>query len=135
MSILPVINAPLGVQLNRVAFLIYSLVFAWPIWRWGHAIAVSGHLIFDGFIFCSLLGLFYSFIRARRSRWFLAVLGILIPAAFWSLMLPQFSRPAWWEWPIDVAIVLFVWMGIPIMLVTSLFRHKKTSQYFTDDAT
>jgi len=134
MNILRVIKAPLGVQLNRTAFLIYGLVFSWPIWRWGHTIAVSGHLIFEGFIFCSLLGLFYSCICARRSRWILAVLGILIPAVFWCLMLPEFSRPAWWEWPFDVVLVLVVWMGIPILLVTSLFRHKKTSQYFTNDA-
>jgi len=30
MSILPLVKAPLGVQLNRVAFTVYAAFFAWP---------------------------------------------------------------------------------------------------------
>jgi len=59
------------------------------------------------------------------------VLGIAIPAAFWTLMIPEFSRPAWWELPLDIVLVSVIWMGIPIMLVVALFRDKKTSEYFT----
>jgi uncharacterized integral membrane protein len=131
MSVLRVIKAPLGVQLNRAAFLIYAVFFSWPWWHFRHTIVASGLVIFGSFIFCSLFGLSYSFIRIRRSRWIMAVLGLAIPAAFWTLMLSEFSRPAWWEWPLDTVLVLVVWMGIPILLTISLFRDKKTSEYFT----
>jgi len=131
MSVLQVIKAPLGVQLNRAAFLIYAAFFSWPWWHFRHTIVASGLVIFGSFIFCSLLGFGYSFIRMRRSRWILAVLGIAIPAAFWTLMIPEFSRPAWWELPLDIVLVSVIWMGIPIMLVVALFRDKKTSEYFT----
>ena len=135
MSILPLIKAPLGVQLNRVAFTIYAAFFAWPLWSFRHTASVSGLVIFSGFVFCSLLGLGYTFIRVRRSRWILAVLGLVIPAVFWSGMsLMEFSRPAWWEWPFDILFVLVVWFGIPILLAVSLFRDKKTSEYFTTSA-
>jgi hypothetical protein len=131
MRVLRVIKAPLGVQLNRAAFLIYTAFFSWPCWHWRQKIVVSGIVIFGSFIFCSLLGLGYSFIRIRRSRWIMAVLGLAIPAAFWTLMLPMFSRPAWWEWPLDIVLLPVLWMGIPVMLAIALFRDKKTSEYFT----
>jgi hypothetical protein len=127
MSILSIIKAPHGVQLNRIAFTLYAIFFAWPIWRFRHTITFHGLLIFESFIFCSLLGLFYSCIRARRSRWILAVLDLLMAAVFWSLMLPAFSRPAWWEW----SLALVMWFSIPAALVALLFRDKKTSEYFT----
>jgi hypothetical protein len=130
MGILSVIRAPHGVQLNRVVFTLYGILFTWAIWRFRHAITFHGLLIFESFIFCSLLGLFYSCIRARRSRWILAVLDFLMPAVFWLLMLPVFSRPAWWEWP----FVLVMWFSIPTGLVALLFRDKKTSEYFTTQA-
>jgi len=48
--------------------------------------------------------------------------------------LMEFSRPAWWEWPFDILFVLVVWFGIPILLAVSLFRDKKTCEYFTTSA-
>lgn len=132
---LAVIKAPLGVQLNRLAFLLYAIFFAWPLWCFRHTISVSGLVIFSSFVFCSLLGLGYSFIRVGRSRWILAVLGLVIPIVFWtSMCLMEFSRPAWWEWPFGAMFALVVWFGIPIMLAVSLFRDRKTSEYFTKQA-
>lgn len=135
MSVLRAIKTPLGVQLNRAAFLVYAIFFAWPLWHFRHTVALSGLVILGSFVFCSLLGLGCSFIRFSRSRWILAVLGLLIPAAFWaSMSLMEFSRPAWWEWLFDAVLILVVWMGIPIMLAVSLFRDRKTCEYFTKKA-
>jgi len=135
MSVSRVIKAPLGVQLNRLAFAIYAAFSCLPLWHFRHVGSLEGELIFGGFVFCSFLGLGYSFIRVRRSRWILAVLGLAIPAVFWaSMWLMEFSRPAWWEWPFDLVLILVVWMGIPIMLALSLFRDRKTSEYFTKQA-
>jgi hypothetical protein len=127
-----VIKAPLGVWLNRIAFTIYAIFFAWPLWNFRHTISVSGLVIFISFELCSLLGLSYSFIRLRRSRWILATFGLLIPAAFWtSMCLMEFSKPAWWEWPFDIVFALVVWFGFPLLFAVSLFKDKKTSEYFT----
>jgi len=135
MSILPLIKAPVGVQLNRVAFTVYAAFFAWPLWSLRHAISGSGLVIFASFVFCSLLGLGYTFVRLRRTRWILAVLGLVIPAVFWTGMcLMEFSRPAWWEWPLVIPFALVVWFGIPTVLAVSLFRDKNTSEYFTTSA-
>jgi len=135
MSILPLFKAPLGVQLNRVTFTIYAAFFAWPLWNFRHTASVSGVIVFSSFVVCSLLGLGYTFVRVRRSRWILAVLGLVIPAVFWSGMISmEFSRPARWEWPFDILFALTGWFGIPILLAVSLFRDKKTSEYFTQSA-
>lgn len=131
MFISSLIKAPLAVQLNRVAFMIYAAFFAWPLCAYRHTISVSGCIIFGSFILCSLLGFGYTFIRIPRSRWILTLFGIVIPAAFWTLMcLMIFSRPVWWEWP----FALVIWFGIPISLAVSLFTDKKTSEYFTPSA-
>src|SRR3974390_512308 len=135
MSIWPAIKAPLGVQLNRLAFTLYALVFAWPLFSFRHSISVSGLAVFSSFVFCSLLGLRCTFVRVHRSRWILAILGLVIPAVFWTLMcLMEFSRPAWWEWPFVILFALVVWFGFPIFLAVSLFRDKKTSEYFRTSA-
>jgi hypothetical protein len=136
MSVLPIIKAPLGVQLNRVAFAIYAVFFGWPMWNLRHAMVPSGWVIFSSFVFCSLLGFAYTFIRVRWSRWILAVLGLLIPAVFWAgiCLMGIFSRPAWWEWPLAFLLSLVALLGIPIMLAVLLFRDKKTSEYFTTTA-
>src|SRR4051812_2289917 len=95
MSLDQIMRAPLGVQLNRVAFLLYAIFFTWPLWSFRHSISVRGLFIFGGFVFCGLLGFGYTFVRVPRSRWVLAILGLLIPAAFWfSMCLLVFSRPA-----------------------------------------
>lgn len=132
MNIVRIIKAPLGVQLNRLAFGIYAAFFGWPMWTSRHFMVFSGWVIFGSFVFCSLLGFAYTFIPVRRSRWILAVLGLVIPAAFWAGMcLLEFSRPEWWEWPLDI-LVLSCWFCIPTILAVLLFRDKKTNQYFTD---
>src|ERR1035438_4384773 len=98
MSILSVIRAPLGVYLNRVAFLLYAVLFAWPLLHLGPIASLRGLVIFSSFELCSLMGLGYSFVRVPRSRWILAILGLAIPAVFWTSMCwTEFSRPAWWE--------------------------------------
>ena len=131
MNISPLIKAPLAVQLNRAAFMIFAAFFAWPLCAYRHTISVSGCIIFGSFILCSLLGFGYTFIRIRRSRWILTLFGLLIPAAFWTLMcLVVFRRPAWWEWP----FALMLWIGIPVFLAVSLFKDKKTIEYFTPSA-
>jgi hypothetical protein len=131
MIISPLIKAPVAVQLNRAAFIIYTAFFAWPLWAFRHTISASGLVIFGAFVFCSLLGLGYTFVRIRRSRWILALFGLLIPAAFWiSMCLIVFSRPAWWEWP----FALTLWFSIPLSLVVPLFKDKKTIEYFTTPA-
>jgi len=113
--------------MNRAAFMLYGIFFAWPLWSFRHSISVSGLLIFGGFVFCSLLGFGYSFVRNPRSRWVLAALGLLIPVAFWtSMCLLVFRRSAWWEW----LCVLPVWLGIPATLAVSLFTDQKTREYF-----
>ena len=135
MKVLPLINAPLAVQLNRVAFAIYAILFAWPLCMFRHSISAPGSAIFSGFVFCSLLGLGYTFVRVRRSRWILAVLGLVIPGVLWtSMYLMEFSRPAWWEWPFDILFALVVCFGFPILLAVSLFGDKRTSEYFTTSA-
>src|SRR5208283_3169806 len=127
MSVSSFIKAPLGVQLNRAAFLLYAIFFSWPLWYFRQVIAVGGLLTFYSFVFCSLLGLGYSFIRVRRSRWIIAVLDLAIPGAFWALMLPEFSRPtAWWDWVLCTVVVLGLWFGFPILLATASFWDKKT---------
>jgi hypothetical protein len=51
MSILALINAPLGVQLNRTAFTINAASFTWPLWSFRHSISVSGVVVFSSFVF------------------------------------------------------------------------------------
>jgi|GEM_PF-3674706 hypothetical protein len=124
-------KAPLGVQLNRLAFILYALFFFWPVWKSRHTASVSGTVLLLIMVFFSLLGLFYTSVRALHSKWILAILGILIPAVFWSSMcLLEFSRPEeWWEWPLDLLMV-GAWFAIPIALAMILFRDKKSSEYF-----
>ena len=131
MSILPVIKAPLAVQLYRVAFAACAYYFGSFVWQERRVGSLVGLLELQAFTFFSLLGLIYTCVRARRSRWVLAILGILIPAVILAGMLwLVFSRPAWWEWP----FTLFVWFVMPVTLAVSLFRDKKTSEYFSHEA-
>ena len=131
MRFLQVLNAPASVQFNRSAFLVYAAFFVWLYWPLRKTASPEGVLIIGGFVVCSLLGFGYSFVRARRSRWILATLGLAIPATFWGLMcLLVFSRAAWWEWPIAWAI----WSAIPVSLTVSLFKDKKTCEYFAHES-
>ena len=84
MSILSVIRAPLLVQFNRVAFLAYAGLFGWALCRFGTFNSPKGLLVLTSYEFSSLLGLGYCFIRIRRARWILAVLGLVIPALWWA---------------------------------------------------
>ena len=125
MNIRPVIKAPVAVQLNRIAFAIYTWFFASFLWSVRRAASVEGTAFFLGMIFLSVLGLFYSCIRARRSRWIMTVLVILIPGlVIASTCLLEFSRPeGWWDWLTAVLIVFFCWLGVPILLALSLFKN------------
>ncbi|HEY4415099.1 MAG TPA: hypothetical protein VGO57_05355 [Verrucomicrobiae bacterium] len=132
MNVLLLIKAPLGVQLKRVVFIIYALFFAWPLWSFRHTISGSGLVVFTSYVFCSLLGLGYTFVRVRHARLILAVLGLLIPSVFWtSMCLMEFSWPTLWESPFDISLVLVVWLGYPILLAVALFKDKRTNEYFT----
>ena len=128
MIISRIMRAPLGVQINRAAFLLYAVLFAFPLWRFRHTTPTQGILIFGCFVFCSLLGLGYSFVRIPRARWVLAALDLVIPAVFWaSMCLLVFSRPVWWEWP----LALLLWFTIPVALAVLLFTDRKTREYFS----
>jgi len=124
MSIRPVIKAPIAVQLNRIAFALYAGFFGSFLWRVHKNASVEGTAIFLGMIFFCVLGLFYSFIRARRSRWIMAVLGLLIPGlVFASLCFLEFSRPEGLaDWFLSVLAALVYWFAIPIMLSLTLFK-------------
>lgn len=135
MSISPLIKAPLGVQLNRIAFGIYATFFGWPMWLTRHFMILSGFVIFGSFVFCSLLGFAYTFIRLPRSRWVLAILGLAIPAAFWtSMCITVFSTPVGWEWPFFILFALIVWLGLSAVLAALLFKDRTTNAYFTTSA-
>ena len=125
MSIWPVIKAPIAVQLNRIAFAVYAVFFGWALWRFRHIASVKGTAIFLGMIFLSVLGLFDSCIRARRSRWIMAMLVLLIPGIFFiGLCLTVWSRPeVWLDWLLNGLVAIFVWFGIPITLALSLFMR------------
>ena len=128
MSIFPVIKAPLAVQLYRSAFAACAIYFGVFVWQERRIGSFAGLLELQAFTFFSLLGLVYTCVRARHSRWILATLGILIPAVILAgLLWLVFSRPAWWEWP----IVLLMWFTVPVTLAVALFTDKKTSEYFT----
>jgi multisubunit Na+/H+ antiporter MnhB subunit len=131
MSISSVIKAPLGVQLNRIAFALYAALFLWPLWQDHHTISPVGLMSFVSLLFVSLLGLFFSCVRAPHSRWILALLGILIPAiVFIAMCLTVWSRPqAWWDWLLSMLTAL-AWFAIPIALAVSLFKDAKTHEYF-----
>lgn len=131
MIALSTIKAPIWLQLNRAVFVGYSIFFSWPLWTYRGTISAGGLIIFTSFVFLSLIGLGYSFIRLQQSRWVLTVLNLAIPAVFWTFMcLTVFSKPAWWEWPLDIFFASVIWLGYPSLLAASLFRDKKTSDFF-----
>jgi hypothetical protein len=80
-------------------------------------------------IFLSVLGLFYSFVRARRSRWIMAVLVVLIPGLVIATICHlEFSRPeGWWDWLTAALIVVGLWLSVPIILALSLFSDTSVS--------
>ena len=117
MSILPIIKAPFAVQLYRVAFATCAFYFGSFVWQERRIGSVVGLVELQTLTFLSLLGL--------------AILGILIPAAILTAMLwLVFSRPAWWEW----LFALLMFFTVPVTLAVSLFRDKRTSEYFTTSA-
>ena len=60
MSILPVIKAPLAVQLYRVAFAACVIYFGSFVWQERRIGSFVGLLELQAFTFCSLLGLIYN---------------------------------------------------------------------------
>ena len=127
MSILRVIKAPFAVQIYRVEFLAFAIGSICSAWQ-----ERRSDLNIDLVVLFSLFGLVSTWMRISRSRWFLAVLGNLIPAAFFVLCIlgSDLSEMAWWKWPIG----LVVWFAVPVTLAVSLFIDKKTSEYFTTSA-
>lgn len=135
MNISPVIKAPFAVQSYRVLFVACAFYFSSFVWRERHVGSLEGLFILGGFVFCSLLGVFYTCIRAPRSRWVLALLGILIPAVVLVGMCRMiFSRPeAWWDWLL-CGLETAAAFALPVTFAVALFRDKKTDEYFTKSA-
>ena len=129
MNLWPVIKVPLAVQLNRVAFALYAWFF-WANFRPLRDIgSVEGTAIIVGMIFLCVLGFFYSFIRARSSRWIMAVLVILIPGLLFAAMCRwEWSWPdGWFDFAVDLAMGLLLWFGVPVLLAVSLFAKFRFS--------
>lgn len=132
------LKAPLVVQLNRVAFIFYFAVLGWFLWRNHLAILNGGiehNIFFSGTILCSVLGFFYSFVRARRSRWILAILAALISPTFVFIGSMYAGSVIPWirGWPLD-ALMILAGAVIPWSLVFELFINRKTDVYFTGQA-
>ena len=132
------VKAPLVVQLNRVAFIFYSAVFGWFLWCHHLAIwngGIEHNIFFFGTVLCSVLGFFYSFVRARRSRWILAILVALISPTFVFIgsMFAVSIIPWINGWPLD-ALMILVGVVFPWSLVFALFIDGKTDAYFTGQA-
>lgn len=124
MSILPVIKAPIAVQLNRIAFALYTAIFGLVLWRFRQIASVEGMAIFLCMFLFSVQGLVSSCIRARRSRWIMAVLGLLIPGLVFIMMCSLWSRPdGWLDWLLSGFCALVTWFGVPIMLALALFKR------------
>jgi hypothetical protein len=125
MSIWPVIKAPIAVQLNRIAFALYAAVFGSALWRFHHTATVEGTAILLCMFYSSVLGLISSCIRARRSRWIMAALVLLIPGiVFIGMCFMEWSRPeGWLDWLFSGLFGLVGWFGIPIALALSLFKN------------
>ena len=127
-----IIKAPLTVQFSRIAFVLYAAFFTWPLWKFRHTASQEGLVIFGCFLCFSLLGIFYSCIRACHSRWIMSVIIILIPAVVLALMIRMkiFSSPqSWWEWLLE-PLPLIVWFGFPVIFAVLLFKDKKADKYF-----
>ncbi|MEJ0088539.1 MAG: hypothetical protein WDM80_02070 [Limisphaerales bacterium] len=132
-----VIKAPLAVQFSRIAFSLYIAFFTWPLWKFRHTISKEGIIVFGCFLFFSLLGIFYSFVRARHSRWIMSAIMISIPAIvlFEMYLMKIFSSPqTWWEWLLE-PLPLFVWFAFPATFSYLLFKDKKAKEYFTGAVT
>jgi peptidoglycan/LPS O-acetylase OafA/YrhL len=124
LEIWPVIKAPVAVQLNRIAFALYAAFLGSFLWRIHHTASMEGTAIFLCMFLFSVLGLVSSCIRARRSRWIMAAVGLLIPGiVFIGMCLMEWSRPeGWLEWLFSGLFALVIWFGIPIVLALSLFK-------------
>lgn len=134
MKIWPIINAPLVVQLNRTVFAIYATFFIWIMWETHRTASPKGWITFFSFLFFSIVGIFYSCVRARRSQWIMSVIVILIPSIVVAEMfyMEIFSTPAWWEWLLLPLNPIF---SVPAVFAISLFKDKKARDYFTKPAT
>lgn len=133
MSVWPVMNAPGVVQIYRLGFAAFGCYLGVFVFRTRQIGALDGLLILDCLFFCSLLGLVYSFIRAPRSRWVVAISGVVIPiAVFAGMCLMVWSRPtAWWDWVLSALLGGAVWFGAPIGFAVALFKDRKAEEYFT----
>lgn len=130
-TVLPVIKAPLAIQLFRCLFIACLFYFGSLLLEFRHSGTLAGWLIIASFPFCALLGLFFTFIRAPLSRWILSAIGILIPGVvlgaidFWLL-----PNQGWF----DTLGGLLFWcaiVGQPAIWALALFKDQKTKAYFT----
>ena len=127
MSLLRVIKAPFAVQIYRVEFLAFAIGSIFLAWQ-----ERRSNLTIDLLVLFSLFGLICTWMRISLSRWFLVMLGNMMPAALFVLCIlgSDLSEVAWWKWPIG----LVIWFAVPVTLAASLFIDKKTSEYFTISA-
>ena len=96
MSIVPVIKAPLPIQVYRVLFAGCAIFVGSFVWQERRIGSFAGLMELDGFAFFSLLGFVYTCVRTRRARWILALLGILIPAVLLACLISFVLRwPTW----------------------------------------
>ena len=94
----------------------------WDIHRTASVQAAAFFLVM---VLLSVLGFVTSCIRARRSRWIMAALDLLLSGLVFILMcLMEFSRPVGFsDWILSGMIVLLGWFGIPILLALSFFKN------------
>jgi hypothetical protein len=133
MNILPVITAPLAVQLYRLFFTVCLVYFGSLQWEFRQLHTLRGLLVFGSFPVFSLLGLLATFIRVSWSRWFPAILGIVIPAIVLGGIFFRSSHTAWWDWLLS-SLFLLLLLAVPVLWAVMLFCDKRTRAYFTGQA-
>ena len=129
-AVLPIIKAPLAIQLFRCLFIVCLIYFGSLFWEYRHGNSLVGKLIIGSFPSCGLLGLIFSCVRLPWSRWVLALLGILIPGITLGTIYLGLPFQGW----LDALCGLILWcliVSVPITLALVLFKDKKTNAYFT----
>jgi hypothetical protein len=129
MNILPIIKAPLAVQVYRCFFAACLVYFGSFIRLLHHDCPPSGILVLTGFPSCSLVGMLATCIRVSLSRWILAILGFLIPGVVFGALLFWSYHAGWWDWLFGALFGLLL-LGLPACGAFALFRDAKTSRYF-----
>jgi hypothetical protein len=129
MSISPVIKAPWAIQVYRCFFVVCLIYFSSYLRLLHHGSPVSGILVLVGLPLCSLLGFLATCIRVPASRWVLSVFGILIPGFISVGIFTVTRHDDWVEW-LFTPFFFFIWLALPACGAITLFRDKKTYDYF-----